>query len=129
MGEQRGRGAGGFRDLRVYQLAYRLGMEVFQLSKTFPAEERYSLTDQMRRASRSVCTNIAEGYRKRRYPKHFVSKMTDADAEAAETQVLLDFSLDCCYASVDEHKELIGAYEEVGKMLGGMIDRPERFCS
>ena len=117
----------GFRDLKVYQLAYTLAMEVFEESKTFPKEERYSLTDQVRRSSCSVPGNIAEGYRKRMYPKMFVSKMADADAETAETQVWLDFSYDCGYLSQKRHDELIEGYEEVGKMLGGMIATPEKF--
>lgn len=82
----------GFRDLKVYQLAFSLAAEIFQESKSFPPEERYSLTDQMRRASRSVAANIGEGYRKKRYPKMFVSKMADADGEVTETQVWLDFA-------------------------------------
>lgn len=117
----------GFRDLKVYQLAYRLAMEIFEESKRFPVEERYSLTDQIRRASRGVATNIAEGYRKRRYPKMFVSKVADADGEAAETQVWLDFARDCEYLSRERHSQLTAGYEEVGRMLGGMIDHPESF--
>ena len=81
---------GGFRDLKVYQLAYKLAMEIYHLSRAFPLEEKYSLTDQIRRSSRSVTSNIAEGYRKKRYEKVFVSKMADADGEGAETQVWLD---------------------------------------
>lgn len=119
--------AGGFKDLKVYQLAYELAMEIFQLSKSFPKEEKYSLTDQIRRASRSVCANIAEGYRKRRYPKHFTLKITDSDGEASETTVWIDFAKDCSYITVDLHKSLIARYEEVGKMLGSMANHPERF--
>jgi len=89
----------GFRDLKVYQLAYQLAMEVFNESKHFPPEEKYSLTDQIRRASRSVAANIAEGYRKKRYTRMFVSKMADADGEATETQVWLDSARDCGYFS------------------------------
>lgn len=85
----------GFRDLKVYELAYQLAMEIFHASKSFPSEEKYSLTDQIRRASRSVAANIAEGYRKKRYPKMFVSKMADADGEVTETQVWIDFARDC----------------------------------
>ena len=102
-------------------------MEIFNESKTFPREETYSLTDQIRRASRSVASNIGEGYRKKRYPKMFVSKMADADGEAAETQVWLDFAESCGYLSSQRQKELIKGYEEVGRMLGGMIAHPERF--
>ena len=81
----------GFKDLKVYQMSYKLAMEIFRLSKSFPKEEIYSLTDQIRRSSRSVCGNIAEAYRKRRYPKHFTSKITDADGEASETTGLVGF--------------------------------------
>jgi four helix bundle protein len=118
----------GFRDLKVYQLAY-LAMEVFHLSKAFPREEIYSLTDQIRRSSRSVATNLAEGFRKRRYPNAFVNKLTDCDSEAAETQVWIDFAFDCGYLSRENHDRLISRYEEVGRMLGVMIVNPERFLS
>jgi four helix bundle protein len=117
----------GHRDLKVYQLAYRLGMQIFNESKLFPKEERYSLTDQIRRSSRSAAANIAEGFRKRRYPNMFVSKMADADSEAAETQVWLDFAHDCGYLSQGWHDELISGYEEVGKMLGSIIAAPDKF--
>lgn len=117
----------GHRDLKVFQLAYKLAMEIFNESKSFPKEECYSLTDQIRRSSRSVATNIAEGYRKRRYPNMFVSKMADADSEGAETQVWLDFALDCGYLTQDRHNALIINYEDVGKMLGSMIATPEKF--
>ena len=117
----------GHRDLKVYQLAYKLAMEIFNESKAFPKEERYSLTDQIRRSSRSVATNIAEAFRKRRYPNMFVNKLSDADAEATETQVWLDFSMDCGYLPKERHEKLIKGYEEVGKMLGSMIAVPEKF--
>jgi len=117
----------GHRDLKVYQLAYRLAMEIFTLSKSFPKEERYSLTGQIRRSSRSVATNIVEAFRKRRYPNMFVSKLADADGEAAETQVWVDFAHDCGYLSQKKHDELIAGYEEVGKMVGGMMASPEKF--
>ncbi len=116
-----------FRDLKVYQLAYQLAMEIFHLSKSFPKEERYSLTDQIRRSSRSVCANIAEGYRKKRYPKHFRLKITVADGEASETTVHLDFAKDCSYLSSEDHHSLTKRYEEVGRMLGSMVNHPERF--
>ena len=116
-----------FKKLKVYKLAYELAMEIFRLSKSFPKEETYSLTDQIRRASRSVCTNIAEGYRKRRYPKHFTSKISDADGEASETTVWIDFARDCGYLSKTTHDSLVTRYEETGRMLGGMADHPERF--
>jgi four helix bundle protein len=117
----------GFRDLKVYRLAFRLAMEIFHESKRFPREEKFSLTDQIRRASRSVASNIGEGYRKKRYPKMFVSKMADADGEATETQVWLEFAESCGYLSKKREWELRMGYEEVGRMLGGMIAHPERF--
>ena len=119
---------GGFRDLKVYQLAYKLAMSVFEESKSFPKEERYSLTDQIRRSSRSVVANLAEGYRKRQYPNAFVSKLADADAEATETQIWLDFARDCAYLTKEHHDELIRGYEEIGRMLQAMIVHPERFA-
>src|ERR1044071_4323360 len=118
----------GHRDLKVYQLAYDLAMEIFHLSKSFPREERYSLTDQIRRSSRSVATNIAEGYRKRQYPKMFVSKLADSDGEAGETQSWLDFSLDCGYIDSETHESFYIRYESVGGMLGNMMRHPEKFA-
>src|ERR1700755_704390 len=91
----------GFRDLKVYQLSYSLAMEIFHLTKSFPREERYSLTDQIRRSSRSVAANIAEAYRKRQYTKAFINKVSDADGEATETQVWLNISKDCNYLDAD----------------------------
>jgi four helix bundle protein len=117
----------GYKDLRVYQRAYQAAMEIFHLSKAFPADEKYSLTDQIRRSSRSVCANIAEGYRKRQYPSMFVSKVADADAEATETQVWLDFARDCSYLSEQHHQALSAQYEEIGRMLGGMLAHADRF--
>ena len=119
----------GFRALKVYQMAFDLAMEIFYESKKFPNEEKYSLTDQIRRASRSVPGNIGEGYRKKRYPRMFVSKMADADGEATETQVWLDFAHACGYITASRRLELLRGYEEVGRMLGGMIAHPERFSS
>ncbi len=117
----------GFKDLKVYKLAYEAAMKIFEISKLFPKEETYSLTDQIRKSSRSVCANIAEGYRKRIYPKHFTSRISDADGECSETMVWLDFSKDCNYISLEIHKELTYNYEEIGKMLGGMALHPEKF--
>jgi len=108
-------------------MAFDLAMEIFQESKKFPIEEKYSLTDQIRRSSRSVAANIGEGYRKKQYPKMFISKMADADGEATETQVWLDFANKCGYFSRLRQMELREGYEEVGRMLGGMIAHPERF--
>lgn len=117
----------GHRDLKVYQLAYKLAMEIFQASKALPKEEKYSLTDQIRRSSRSVSANIAEGFRKRQYPKMFISKLADSDCEATETQVWLDLARDCEYLLPTRHAELTKGYEEVGKMLGTMMSMPEKF--
>ena len=118
----------GHRDLKVFQLAYSLAMEIFHLSKTFPREELYSLTDQIRRSSRSVAANIAEGFRKRRYPNHFVSKLTDCDAEGTETQVWIDFAFDCGYLSKEKRDRLTLGYEQVGRMLSGMMADPAKFA-
>lgn len=117
----------GFKDLRVYQLAYQLAMRIFHESRRFPPEERYSLTDQIRRASRSVSGNVAEGYRKRQYPNALVSKMADADGEAAETQGWIDYARACGYWSAELAQDLTSGYEEVGRMLGSMIAHPEKF--
>ncbi len=119
----------GYRELRVFQMAYELAMAIFRESKAFPTEERYSLTDQMRRSSRSVAANIAEGYRKRRYRNMFISKMLDADAEATETQVWLAFARDCDYMSAERHDALVARYQEVGRMLGAVVASPEKFGS
>jgi four helix bundle protein len=118
----------GHRDLKVFQLAYSLAMEIFHLTKGFPREEIYSLTNQIRRSSRSVAANLAEGFRKRRYPNMLVNKLTDCDGEATETQVWLDFALDCGYLSKKDHGRLTAGYEEVGRMLFGMMTKPERFA-
>ena len=117
----------GHRDLKVFQLAYKLAMEIFRAGKDFPREERFSLTDQIRRSSRSVAANIAEGYRKRQYPKMFISKLAEADGETAETQVWLGFARDSAYLSPERHAELTKGYEEVGRMLGSMMANPEKF--
>jgi len=116
-----------FRQLQVYQKAFKLAMEVFEMTKKFPVEERYSLTDQIRRSSRSVCANIGEAYRKRRYPKHFISKLSDCDAENTESQVWLDFSLSCKYINKEKYKDLISKSEEIGKLLGFMMNNSEKF--
>ena len=119
----------GHRDLKVYQLAYNLAMDIFRLSKSFPREEIYSLTDQIRKSSRSVAANIGEAFRKRRYPNHFVSKLTDCDAESTETQVWIDFAFDCGYLDEANRNRLTSGYEEVGKMLSGMIADPGKFAA
>ena len=117
----------GHKDLRVFQTAYRVAMEIFHLTKAFPREELYSLTDQIRRSSRSVAANIAEGFRKRQYPKAFLNKLSDADGEATETQVWLEFSRDCGYMSSENCDRLLNEYQDVGRMLGSMMANPEKF--
>ena len=114
-------------DLKVYQLSFEAGMEVFELSKKFPKEEKYSLTDQIRRSSRSVSGNIAEAWRKRRYPKSFVAKLSDSDGEAAETQVWLDYSLACNYIETSEHDALYDKYDHIIAMLTNMMNKPEQW--
>jgi len=118
--------AGSFRDLTIYKKAFDLAMKVFEITKKFPSEEKYELTDQIRRSSRSVCRAIGEGYRKRQYPRHFSSKMSDADMENTETQVSLDFAETCKYISKEEYKELLDNSEEIGRMLNHMIENPEK---
>jgi four helix bundle protein len=115
------------KDLKVYQAAYTLAMEIFTISKAWPAEERYSLTDQIRRSSRSVCSNLREAWAKRRYAAHFVNKLTDADGENSETDGWLDFARDCGYLSPEDHGRLSGQAGEVGAMLGTMIKEPSPF--
>jgi four helix bundle protein len=118
-----------FRDLIVYKKAFQLAMEIFEITKKFPKEEKYSLIDQIRRSSRSVCANIAEGYRKRRYVAHFVSKTTDSDMENAETQVWLDFSLACEYITKEVYDDKMAKSEEIGRLLNSMIQNPEKYMS
>ncbi len=116
-----------FQKLLAYQKSYDLAMQIFELSKQFPKEEVYSLTDQIRRSSRSVTVNIAEAYRKRTYIKHFISKLTDADAENSETNVWLDFALSCNYVTTTEVERLKTLSIEVGKLLNYMMNHPEKF--
>ncbi len=118
----------GYKDLKVFQLSYKLAIDIFQITKGFPKEEKYSLTDQIRRSSRSVAANIAEAWKKRIYPKMFVSKIIDAAGEAGETEVWLDIARDAGYLSVEEHRELSEGYDEVNRMLFAMTERPEKFC-
>ena len=118
----------GFRDLKVYQLSYLLALEIFEITKIYPKEELYSLTDQIRRSSRSVPANIAEAWRKRKYPKSFVNKLTDSLAEESETEVWLDFSKDLNYIMPEKYKYFIEKYDEVARMLFSMIDNPDKFC-
>lgn len=119
---------GGFWDLVVYKKAEQLGQLVLLLSKRFRGEEKYALTDQCRRSSRSVCANLAEAYRKRRYPLHFVSKLTDSDAENSETQVWMKFALDNGYVKINDIAPIMDLSNEVGKLLGDMIAHPEKWC-
>ena len=115
------------KDLEVYKKAYSVSMEIFKLSKLWPAEEKYSLIDQVRRSSRSVCANLREAWAKRRYEAHFISKLTDCDGENSETDTWLDYARDCGYLAEEKHAELTGQITEVGKMLGGMLRNPEPF--
>jgi four helix bundle protein len=116
-----------FKESTLYKKAFSLSMEIFEISKSFPKEERYSLTDQIRRSSRSVCANLAEAYRKKRYPAHFISKLTDCDAENSETGVWLDFSFAGKYIKEEAYKNLIFKSEEVGKLLNHIINHPEKY--
>jgi len=120
---------GTFRDLIVYKKAFQLSMEIFEMTKSFPKEEKYSLIDQIRRSSRSVCSCLAEGYRKRRYVAHFVSKTTDSDMENSETQVWLDFSLACQYINEETYKDKMGKSEEIGRLLQDIIINPGKYGS
>ncbi|GAA4948362.1 hypothetical protein GCM10023314_22080 [Algibacter agarivorans] len=116
-----------FKQLLAYKKAFDLSMVIFNISKSFPKEETYSLTDQIRRSSRSVCANISEAYRKRRYPKHFVSKLTDADGENSETNIWLDFALACKYISTEDYYKFSEEGKEIGKLINYMINNPEKF--
>jgi four helix bundle protein len=117
------------KELDVYRKAYELAMLIFRVSERFPAEERYALTGQIRRSSRSVCMNLREAWAKRRYAAHFVSKLTDCDGENGETDTSLDFAKECRYISPEEHNELSARCAEIGRMLGSMIQRPTPFLS
>ena len=118
----------GYKDLKVYQQAYSLALELFKITKEFPVEERYSHVDQLRRSSRSIPANIAEAWKKRKYPKLFVSKLTDCSGEAAEVEVWLDFSLDCGYLTLEIHDRFINGYDEISRMLFSMVKQPDKFC-
>lgn len=118
-----------FRDLIVYQKAYKLAMDIFTISKEFPKEEKYSLTDQIRRSSRSVTSNIAEAWARKRYIKSFVNKLTDSLGEEYETEVWLDYSKDCDYMTAETHDDLLNRYDEVRKMLISILNHPEKWCS
>lgn len=115
------------KELKVYQEAYSLAMEIFELTKHWPPEERYSLIDQIRKSSRSVCSNLREAWSKRRYEAHFISKLTDADGENSETETWLDFARDCGYLNEADHQQLVQRCKSVGKMLGAMLNNPAPF--
>jgi len=117
-----------FKDLIVYQKAYKLAMEIFEISKSFPKEEKYSLTDQIRRSSRSVTSCIAESWAKRRYEKSFINKLTDSLGEENETEVWIDYSKDCKYIQNEKHEYLLSEYDEVRKMLISMINNADKWC-
>lgn len=124
-----GIGYRGYRDLKVYVLAYRLALEVHEVTKRFPQEEKYSLIDQIRRSSRSVVANLAEAWKKRQYEKAFISKLIDCAGEAGETEVWLHFAKDFGYLNHTKYQELIDGYNEVNKMLYGMIDKAYKFSN
>ncbi|WP_372775139.1 four helix bundle protein [Mangrovibacterium sp.] len=116
-----------FHGLEAYQKAFAMAMEIFKITKDFPKEEKYSLTDQIRRSSRSVCANIAEAYRTRNYPTHFVRKLTDSDGENSETLVWLNFALACEYISKSKFQELVDENKSIGKLINYMILNPKKF--
>ncbi|MEI6695831.1 MAG: four helix bundle protein [Bacteroidota bacterium] len=115
------------RDLDVYTIAFQAAMEIYDLTKNFPIEEKYSMTDQMRRASRSVCANLAEAFRKRKYPKSFIAKLSDSEAEAAEVQTWLEFALTCNYINTEKYQELYIQYDSVIGKLVKMSLQPEKW--
>ncbi|HEV2207341.1 MAG TPA: four helix bundle protein [Verrucomicrobiae bacterium] len=115
------------KELVVYERAYQLSMKIFHLTKSFPIEERFGLTGQIRRSSRSVCQNLREAWAKRRYGSHFVSKLTDCDGENAETDTCLDLARDCAYLTAKQHAELASDCTQIGRMLGAMINNPGPF--
>lgn len=115
------------KDLTVYSKAYELAMDIFHLSRKFPTEEKYALTSQIRRSSRSVCLNLREAWSKRRFEAHFISKLTDCDGENSETDSSLDFAMDCGYITKEQHDAMISLNREVGRMLGSMIANPTSF--
>ncbi len=117
------------KDLTVYKLGHELAMKIFEITKRFPSEEKYALTSQMRRSSRSICLNLREAWAKRRYEAHFVSKLTDCDGENSETDSSLDFAKDCGYISAEQHRALTAICAEIGRMLGGMMKKSDSFLT
>jgi len=126
--ERKAKRIGSVRELEVYRLAFDTAMEIFVITKSFPKEEKYSLIDQIRRSSRSVCTNLAEAWRKRRYKAVFINKLSDAEQEAAETQTWLEFSWKCNYIHKETFKKLDNKYEHVFAMLITMERKADAFC-
>lgn len=116
-----------FKETRVYKIAYEQAMEIFKLSKTFPSEEKYSLTDQVEEHPEAYVQTFAEAYGKKKYPAHFVLKITDSDAENSAADVWFDFSKDCKYISDEIHTNLIGRNEEIGRLLNHMINNPDKY--
>jgi four helix bundle protein len=119
---------GSLRDLIVYKKGFALAMNIFDITKSLPGDEKFSLTSQIRRSSRAVCANLAEAYRKRQYPSHFISKISDVDTKNTETAVWIDFMLACNYINVDSHKNLNSTTLEIGRLLSDMINSPEKYC-
>ncbi len=115
------------KDLKVYKLAHELAMEIFEVTKKFPPEEKYALTSQIRRSSRSICLNLREAWAKRRYEAHFVSKLTDCDGENSETDSALGFAKECGYVSAEQHRSLTSKCAEIGRMLNGMMKKSSSF--
>ena len=116
-----------FKKLTAYQKSFHLAMEIFEVSKKFPKEEVYALTSQIRRSSRAVCSNLGEAYRKRQYPAHFISKVSDCDMENSETQIWIDFAFSCKYIDMESKKRLEQQSEEIGRLLFHMIRYPEKY--
>lgn len=121
--------ANSYRDLELYKYARQMALEIFTITKSFPKEEMYSLTDQIRRSSRSSGTQIAEAWAKRKYEKHFISKLTDSDGEQLETQHWIETALDCSYITQEQSKYWLTQYASVGKMLNSMINKAFSFCN
>ncbi|HAV13841.1 MAG TPA: diversity-generating retroelement protein bAvd family protein [Opitutae bacterium] len=115
------------KELKAYQLSYQLAMDIFELSKAFPSEEKFALISQIRRSSRSVPMNLREAWAKRRYEAHFISKLTDCDGECNETETSLDFARDCGYITDAQHEALVTTNQQVGRLLGAMLNNPKQW--
>jgi four helix bundle protein len=118
---------GNYKELLAYKKSYDLAMQIFLVSKKFPPEEKFSLTDQIRRSSRSVCTNVVEAYKRRRYKNYFINKLNDAETENGETQVWLDFCQDCHYITSEEYTTFVALNDEAAKLIWYMINNPDKF--